>query len=245
MNITHDKDLFKACHILFGSEVDVSYDFLHYIQASGIKSAYRKKALLTHPDHNRESTCTEAFVEANWAYESLSKFITLREDIPRHRPIHGTRATTRRPNMRRRSQRYRNNNNNPTGNYYKGRVPSRKLMIGEYLFYNGSIPWEALIKAIVWQRNQRPRLGEIARQWGWLTREQGKKIIKERNLGEPVGETLVRTGILNRTQLRTLISSQRKSQKPFGEFFVINGYLSRKNLFQNLTTMEMHNSKIL
>jgi hypothetical protein len=242
VNITHDKDLFKACHILFGSEVDVNYDFLNYIQANGIKSAYRKKALMTHPDHNDNGTGTEAFVEANWAYESLNKFIKVRARTPRRKPIHNTRVNVHKPHMRRRAGRY-TQDNKPMGNYYKGRLPARKLLLGEYLFYSGTIPWEALIKAIVWQRKQRPRLGEIARQWGWVTREQGQRIIKERNPGEPVGETLVRIKILSRTQLNALVTSQRKLQKPFGEFFVVNGYISRQNIFKSLAEMEMHNVK--
>ena len=51
MNYTLDhKELFKACNILFGSEIDTNMDFLYYIQTNGIKSAYRKKAFQTHPD---------------------------------------------------------------------------------------------------------------------------------------------------------------------------------------------------
>ena len=39
-----------ACKILFGAEVRVSSDFLNYIKPSGLKTAYRRRALETHPD---------------------------------------------------------------------------------------------------------------------------------------------------------------------------------------------------
>ena len=47
------KDLFKACESLFGTDIDASVDFLRYLKPDGVKAAYRKRALETHPDRAR------------------------------------------------------------------------------------------------------------------------------------------------------------------------------------------------
>jgi len=39
------KDLFKACESLFGTDIDVSVEFLRYLKPDGVKAAYRKRAL--------------------------------------------------------------------------------------------------------------------------------------------------------------------------------------------------------
>ena len=46
--IVAEEELYRSCHILFGKDLKVSQDFLQYIQLSGIKKAYRKKALEIH-----------------------------------------------------------------------------------------------------------------------------------------------------------------------------------------------------
>ena len=44
------QDLFKACESLFGTDIDVSVEFLRYLKPAGVRAAYRKKAMETHPD---------------------------------------------------------------------------------------------------------------------------------------------------------------------------------------------------
>ncbi|MCK4911129.1 MAG: J domain-containing protein [Thermodesulfovibrionales bacterium] len=230
-----ETELYKACNILFGSDVDVSFDFLQYIQPSGIKSAYRKLARLTHPDHAAggvEDAGAERFIEANWAYESLNAFITHRDRRAVRGMFRGAgRDTVRRPASRRRRRKYsRTAQGRPRGNYYNGVMPLRKLMFGEFLFYSGEVSWEALIKAIVWQRGQRPRLGDMASRWGWLSGEDVIQVLRSRMHGESIGHALVRLGICSSLQVRALLRTQRKQQKPFGEFFITNGYIARSHL---------------
>ncbi len=229
-------ELIRACIILFGSEVDISSDFLEYIQPSGVKSAYRRLARMTHPDHAPESakdTGPEMFIEVNWAYESLNAFMMRRDHRSAVRNMFrgAGRDTVRRSAPPRRTRKYSQSaQGRPRGNYFTGAMPLRKLMFGEFLFYSGEVSWEALIKAIVWQRSQRPRFGDLASQWGWLRKEDVMQVLWSRMNGEPIGEALIRLGICNSLQVRALLRTQRKLQKPFGEFFVTNGYIARGRL---------------
>ena len=47
-------ELFNACRTIFGSQVNVSTEFLRYLQPVGVKSAYKKRALETHPDRAKQ-----------------------------------------------------------------------------------------------------------------------------------------------------------------------------------------------
>ena len=231
MVTVRETELYKACNILFGSEVDVSFDFLQYIQHSGIKSAYRRLALMTHPDVAAEDgggASPEKFIEVNRAYESLNEYVMRRERSPVRRTFDraGEDTVCRRP--RRRKRKFSESaQGRPMGNYFKGKMPMRRLMFGEFLFYRGAVSWEALIKAIVWQRSQRPRLGDLAIKWGWLDRQDVFRILRSRKFGETIGEALIRLGTCTSLQIKALLRTQRKMQMPFGEFFIANGYLAR------------------
>lgn len=230
MGITHEYDLFRACKILFGPEVEISPDFLDYIQSSGVKSAYRRLARMTHPDSAYSGVMgAERFIEANWAYESLRSFIEHRDSTPR-RTRTGGRDEPARGAASMGGRRWEARARRPSGNFYAGMIPGRRLLFGEYLFYSGHVSWETFIKAIVWQRGQRPRFGDMALRWGWIKQRHIVSALRWRRHGEFIGEALVRLRYLNRLQSDCLLRAQRKAQKPFGEFFIENGLLSRGHL---------------
>jgi len=240
-----DTKLLKACQILFGPGVDVSRDFLFYIQPSGIKSAYRKRALVTHPDRllhlgeDARQRVADRFIETTWAYRKLLEFINRRDRGAR---LYVTATNRTRPKMRPMHAEPHGGSRRPHGNYYRGPMPFRRLPIGQFLFYAGEISWESLIKAIVWQRNQRPRMGDIAKKWGWLREPEILFALKRRRLGEPIGEALVRHELLSRAQLEVLLRTQRNLQKPFGDYFVLNGHLTRNQLNGLLRELARHNA---
>lgn len=244
MHTDPDTKLLKACQILFGPGVDVSRDFLFYIQPSGIKSAYRKRALMTHPDrllHLAEEArqrVADRFIETTWAYRKLLEFISRRD---RRARLYVTATNRTRPKMRPMHPEPRGARR-PRGNYHRGPMPSRHLPLGQFLFYAGEISWESLIKAIVWQRNQRPRMGDIAKKWGWLREPEIIYALKRRKLGEPIGEALVRHKLLSGAQLEVLVRTQRRMQKPFGDYFLLNGHLTRNQLNSLLRKLALHNA---
>jgi len=234
-----EDQLYKACLLLFGPDIEISRDFLHYIQPSGIKSAYRKMALLTHPDRlsssgeNERRRSTDRFIETNRAYELLNNFIQSRD----------RRMRSRARNVKRGFCNDFGNGSRRQGNFYSGRVPERGLPLGQFLFYSGKISWEALIKAIIWQRKQRPKVGEIAKGWGLLSDEQIMSLITNRKPGEPLGEAAVRLRLLKPHQVNTLLFYQKRLQRPFGEYFLINKILNGNELDASLRSYMTHNAR--
>ncbi len=52
-DVSHtQRELFRSCEILFGPELRISSEFLDYLEVNGVKSAFRKRALETHPDRH-------------------------------------------------------------------------------------------------------------------------------------------------------------------------------------------------
>jgi hypothetical protein len=79
------RELFRSCEILFGRELHVSADFLDYLQESGVKSAFRRRAMETHPDRQvgkdlrAQSENTALFYSVRQAYENLLEFLREKE----------------------------------------------------------------------------------------------------------------------------------------------------------------------
>lgn len=249
------REIYRACSILFGPDVDINPDFLTYLQPSGVKSAYRRQAMETHPDRQDQrdkqlwEKSAERFMNANWAYRQLLDYMQKREFLnigtfKSSPPSARSAASTVSPNVPPRRDRGNGSGRNGRGPgeiYYRGKIPEFQLLFGQYLFYGGHVSWESLVRAIIWQRKQRPRIGELARQWGWLTEEQLLHAWRNREYGEHIGEAAIRMKYLEEIQLRTLLYRQRKMQRPFGRFFVEENLLTEIGLEQILDSFREHN----
>jgi hypothetical protein len=246
INKTHEQRLFDSCRILFGPEVDIGWDFLFYIQLSGLKSAFRKRALLTHPDRTayrqREGSPAKAdsFIITRDAYDHLLDFVRKRHTF---RP-----GKKRPPQTRHRTKSaHRNGASGKAGKstspgfFYSGALPRRRLLMGEFLYYSGVISWESLIKAVVWQRRQRPQLGRIAAEKGWVLPGQVRFAALRKKAGTPIGETLIRHGLLERWQVDVLLWRQRRMQTALGELFIRAGLISQGRLNHLLKKFDLHN----
>lgn len=84
--VVAEQDIYRACEVIFGPELDLSHDFLQYLQLSGVKTAYRKRALETHPDRfaaladaAEDQRRGELFHDVRQAYENLVNFLKARE----------------------------------------------------------------------------------------------------------------------------------------------------------------------
>jgi len=109
---------------------------------------------------------------------------------------------------------------------YQGPMPQRPLLFGHFLYYAGVISWRQVIQALVWQRQQRPRIGELGRRLGWLSDADIHRVLESRLPLRPFGEEAVRLGLLDEGRLRILVWQQRRLQRRFGDYFVEHAILS-------------------
>lgn len=233
-----ETEVFRACRTLFGPELQLSRDFLHYLQPAGARTAYRKKAKATHPDrfavaaHSLREKQQRLFQDLNQAHETVQLFLRQRDRI-------GLASSSPRapgnPQPRRRHDR-------PHSKLYRGPLPPRPLQFGLFLYYLGIIPFSALISAIAWQRQQRPVLGDIAKRWGWLNEEQIRQILSYRGSGgRKFGERAEQLGLLSSLQVRAMLLHQRSRQKQMGLFFIEQGFFDTETLNLLLGKLAEHN----
>ena len=236
-----ETNVLDACRTLFGSEVSLSREFLSYIQPSGAKTAFRKIAKETHPDlfaaehPDVQKRQNEQFRQVLQAYELLNVFFKKREGglwVPSDR--FSTADLSRQ--ARRESAR--------GDRFYRGEMPHRILEVGLYLYYRGSISYRALIDALVWQRGQRPVIGDIAKRWNWLDDEKVRSILDFRGRPLRFGEKAVHLGYLTPFHIKAILWFQRSQQERLGQFFVRRGYLTMNELERLVRELHGHNAGI-
>lgn len=243
-----EERIFNACRVLFGPDVRLTREFLHYLQPGGAKSEYRRRAKRLHPDlHGHDPALqrrqAELFRELVEAQELVLDFLELR-DGGRWRPPPGSDAKRRAAKPDRPPE---TEQSAPGGEewYFNGSVPKRYLEIGLFLFYRRLIPFKELIAALVWQRRQRPALGAIARRWGWLDEAAVRRIATDTAHFGRFGERAVEMGLLNAFQVRTLLHYQRSQQQRLGDYFVRRGLVGRVRMESLADELARHNADFL
>ncbi len=250
MTIT-EIDVVRACQTLFGKEINISRDFLFYMQPSGVKSAYRRKAKETHPDLyaadplDIQQKQTVLFREVLGAYDVLSLFFKQREEGG-WKHVKARPAAPIRPRTERRTKSRPESASSGKGDetYYHGSVPFRRLQVGQYLYYRGMISFGALIDALVWQRKQRPTIGDIAIRWGWLDSERIKKLFAATDMPRRFGEKAVELGFLTVFQVNTILMYQRTQQIRLGNYFIEKAILTTEQLDQLVRDLHEHNAAV-
>jgi len=245
MSLFAETELLEACRVLFGSDLQLSRDFLYYIQPSGVKTAYRQRAKETHPDrlvgaepHEYEQQ-TELFRGVSEAYQLLQSFTAdpikrLWSPADQQAGFESRSHTPSRPSWRQAEPEAQSSDEN-----YE--LPRRHLELGLYLYYRGIISYSEMIEALVWQRRQRPVLGDLAERWGWLSAEDVKRINSYHGRRGRFGTRAVELGYLTQFQVQVLLRYQRQLQKRYGQYFVEQGRMTNAEIEAWLREQYHHN----
>ena len=264
-----EHELYRSCRILFGSELEVGGDFLNYLRHSGLKKAYRLKARQTHPDlvvanqARIENSSLADFATVQQAYENLRSYLDRRDlgcrfsaTVPNNPPPGFAQGAQWRNTAEQFRQRGKCRTEPPgarTGQtpggvdngytrLYCGPVPPIRMRLGNFLYYSGLIDWMTIVKALIWQRSQRPRVGELARQLGWLTDGEIREVLANRELMEKFGASAVRRQNLTEKQLKALVGYQKVLQKKLGAFFLEQHLFTVAELDELVRRQRAHNA---
>jgi hypothetical protein len=256
------EDVVAAGRVLFGSG----------FRADGrgwrqdLKATYRRRALETHPDRacsvgRPEGELAAEFRRVAEAYVVLSGVASgpnPRAAAPRPaQPPRPTPRPSRQPPgpQGRRSPGRRAAGREarapgapqPSRQVHVESLPHRRLRFAEYLYYSGRVSWTAFADAVAWQRRQRPPVGRIAVEWGFLDREDVGRILEQRRArgaqAIPFGEFAARMGYLTSFQLLAVLGRQLRLQRRIGEFFVERGLLQPDELDALRARMWIHNAR--
>ncbi|MFH2044492.1 MAG: J domain-containing protein [Pseudomonadota bacterium] len=244
-NVLRTQDIVNAYNIIFGPAVNVSIDTIMDIRPIMLKTAYRKKAFETHPDRclvigKMRKEMNEQFIELNIAYE------TLQTAIKNSSPVINKSSTVINKEFKKKNTNT-NNSKNSADHFYKGFLPKRKLLIGQFLYYSGIVSWKTLIDALALQKMQRPSVGQIALQWGILSKNDIHIILKQRALERKHDKRFVEyaclKGYLTSFQRLALLGKQSSLQRPIGAFFVEKGVLMSADMEMMVNRLQAHNRK--
>ena len=245
--------LFNACRTLFGKEVNLTREFLNYLQPSGARTAFRSQAKTHHPDAHASSSPqirkqqTERFREIRQAYDLINSFLEKRHHNRQTTPIRRpSQASARkspqaashwdRSSSRRRKQ--QKPHSRPSS------IPAIPLEFGMFTYYQGKVTYQQLIEALVWQRRQRPTLGAIARRWGWLSESKVAQVLGHRGHAVRFGKKAVELGYLRPLQVEALLQHQRSLHKRIGQYFIEKGLLTKEEADGISQSLKNHNSQI-
>ena len=248
-----ESEICAALRILF-PDMEKDGEILETLELRELKSAYRKKALRIQPDtvascrEEYRKGCSETFIEVKNAYETLNNYLKSKAggfNSRRQEPETGLCSTVH--------WQFGSRQLDPAAHteigfhafirrsFCQTDVPRRQLRFGEFLYYSGLIPWQTLTRALVWQRKNRPRIGQIAQRWRWLTEVQVVSLLRNRRQGDFLGTLLVHDKIISPLQLSTLLWRQKKFQRPIGKYFLVQRLLTERQIRDCLLRQRIHN----
>ena len=265
-----EQELYRSCRVLFGSDLAVGRDFLGYLRHSGLKKAYRLKARQTHPDLAPANSAKSAtailadFISVQQAYENLRRYLEYRDRGFRFqaggrsgappfadRSGRGPAAGHGRPRPGHWSERpaakaggrQGASATDPYTRLYSGPIPPVRMRFGNFLYYSGMIDLMTIVKALIWQRSQRPRLGELARRFGWLSDAQVSEVLAGCCVSrEKFGASAIRRRLLTERQLTILLGQQKFLQKKFGAFLLEQRIFTSEQIEEMLRRHAGHNA---
>lgn len=239
-------ELLEACRLLFGTRLDPS--FLEHVQESGLRAAWRVKALQTHPDRTTDGAAkiryNERFIEARRAYGLLQEYLGRRGGRRAPAVAHTPGPNPHRPAQRPSPRPQRAASNRPGEARAGAAVPRRRMRLGEFLYHSRVITFAALIETLVFQRRQRERFCEIVLRWRYLSDAQVRTLLDRRLPLERIGESAHRLRLLTPLQVRLVLSFQQTRQEPLGSLFVRRGLLTTLHLEEQLSRLINHNSSL-
>jgi hypothetical protein len=133
---------------------------------------------------------------------------------------------------------------NPEDVYYEGPLPTFRLKLGLFLYYKGIVPYSAVVKALIWQRDMRPPIGQLAVAWGWLEPHFISVIRSATEIQGSFGERAVKLGLLSDAQMGVLLLHQKMMQAHIGRYFVGKGYVTEWELNKHLREMHQFNKAV-
>jgi hypothetical protein len=235
-----------------------------------LKKNYYRRAKELHPDTASqsgisESLLTERFKRLSESYNFLLEYwqnrdfsSLLKEDqyknqyrtkpSQKQRAKKNTQATRdfQKGEERKTAHRYRQQQgkNETPKRFYTGPMPKTEMRFAQFLYYSKKIDWNTFVQALSWQWKNRPRLGEIAVEKGYLKHAEIITILRHSFPGELFGKAAIRLGFLSERELFLLLGHQQLLNKPIGLFFIEQCSFPQSEIEKQLAQMKKFNTEV-
>ena len=241
-----EEELYRSCHILFGRDLKISRDFLQYLQLSGVKKAYRQKALEFHPDRGfnqsllMQQNMASGFIDVHQAYERLVSYIESRDrSICSDPKIHTFAKQNDQQKAKGHVYKGSSGIKKDFGSYkyYKTNKEQSKPSVDEPLLdpkslYNGPLPKCQLL------------FGRYLYYSGLINLQTiGQALVWQRSQRPPFGEIGRRLGWLDEQDILKVLRHAHDRQL-FGELALSLGILTREQLHTILLHQKRQHKRI-
>lgn len=252
-------ELLNSYRLLFNPYASVSIGIFNNLYIQQVKSAYRQKVKMTHPDKStqlgiQENILTKEFKEITKAYEILLFYIEREKNRNEFNPplsperssteaLHSSHINesvispeppTSRPIEPSRIQ----------GDfYYRGLIPGIRLRFGRFLYYRGLISWKMLVDSINWQKKRRPLIGQLCIKQNYLTSQDVAMVLYYNRNGVPFGQVAKNLGILTDEQIQEILKKQTPYKSKLGNLFIEKNIFSKDQINQFIQELKNHNSR--
>ena len=225
---TTSSELFEACETIFGPEVNVSIEFLEYLQPIGIKTAYRKRALETHPDRAKAlgsfaRDLNTEFRDVQQAYEKLLLFVETNNGSTLSTSSFNDFKTRQAPSYQSQEKSsyassYQNTRQQHKGgqkkSHYDQRYNNKRSKGHPDHFYTGSVPKGSLM------------IGQFLYYSGLISwRTLIEAICWQRRQRPQIGQIAIAWGLISSQDVIRILTDRTLNEK-FGECALRIGYIS-------------------
>jgi hypothetical protein len=272
LNSGQNAEIRQAWRVLFGSDPEADGTAAAQLEPEEIRRAFLRGARLCHPDLARsvgenEASLTRRFQRLQEAYTILLAYAQQPEAV--ESPVRGSERGSERSSERSSEPspewspepspepgrwidqvrsaaadaQWGSAAVSMSGAHWIGPVPTKPLRLGRFLYHTGRITREALSDALHWQRAQRRPFGSLAVDLGLLDPLELGTVLDARRMGERIGRTAVRLGLLTPQVRDWIVSHQQRAQRPIGSYFVERGVLSEQDLSAVLQEQQHHNQQ--
>jgi hypothetical protein len=261
-------EVLGACRALFGAEVRVDPGFLARLDVDMVRRHFRRRAVEVHPDRaavlrRPPAVLLEAFKQVEGAYRVLRTYLAAGKQFaalpgaaanraaspsaPRPVPTSPQRTSAASATAGRSPPRASAFDADAAvvDHLWSGPIPSRRLRLGEYLYYSGRISWRELIRALVWQARQRPPFGQVASRLGFLTPELVVRVLSHRQMQERIGEAALRLRLMSGRERQVVLHAQQCGGRRLGDYFVQAGLLSSTDVDRLGRSVRAHNARVI
>lgn len=240
-NIKKTEIEYKLSFVM-GKQVSLHNPDILNLTLENLKKSYYKRAKELHPDmalHNglSENLLTERFKRLSESYNFLLEYWQNRDfsSFISQNKNQYTSYRTPKPEQ---------NKSNEVKRYYTGPMPQVEMRFAQYLYYSKKIDWNTFIHSLTWQWKQRPRMGELAVEKGFLKHQDVLIILRHSLPDELFGKAAIRLGFLSEKELFVLLGHQQLINKPIGQYFIVECRISKIEIEKQLHQMKTFNAEV-
>ena len=236
-----------SCSMLFQTQTHISQGILPLLRNEDVKIAFAKALSLEKKNKSTESNKSKKIADLLDAYSVITSFIQsnnielvlslnlLKKEAEKTvfdpPPVKGVTKTANSAILAHKKT------------FYAGNMLPKRMRFGTYLYYRGIISYYMLKESLAWQKSQRPLMGQIAMQAGFIDPRTFATILFNMKNGQFFGDIAKKKKVISELKIKNIVKIQKKYNSFIGKYFIENHILTQSENDLLHQDMLVHNAK--